>query len=199
MNTLQGLLHNSSIPSQRDTLTQFIFVPDNVLQADATIVLGMSLWERPLARAIELYRQGLAGKLVLCGGYNLKIDAIEALQMYRKAKSIGIPNSDMLVDPDSSNTAENFSTAALLLQANNIEITRSVVNIVSIHFHSRRALLTAQQVFGKDIQFGIATYPSVHYTSKTWYETETGHRNVCDEIEKITRYFPENRLPEGIN
>lgn len=182
-----------------DALTQFIFFPDNVLQADATIVLGMSLWERPLARAIELYRQGLAGKLILCGGYNLKIDAIEALKMYRKAKSIGIPDSDILVDPDSSNTAENFSNAAFLLQANNIEITRSVVNIVSIHFHGRRALLTAQKMFGKGVQFGIATYPSVHYTSKTWYETEAGRQNVFDEIEKIARSFPGNRLPEGVN
>lgn len=199
MNTSQEFLHNSSITSQMDVLTQFIFVPDDVLKADATIVLGMSLWERPLARAIDLYRQELAGRLILCGGYNLKIDAIEALKMYRKAKSIGIPDSDILVDPDSSNTAENFSNAAFLLQANNIEITRSVVNIVSIHFHSRRALLTAQKVFGKGVQFGIATYPSVHYMSKTWYETEAGRRNVFDEIEKITRYFPGNILPKGIN
>lgn len=182
-----------------DALTHFIFVPDNVLKADATIVLGMSLWERPLARAIDLYRQGLAGRLVLCGGYNPKIGAIEALKMYREAKSIGIPDSDILVDPDSSNTAENFSNAVFLLQANNIGTTRSVVNIVSIHFHSRRALLTAQKVFGNGVQFGTATYPSVHYTSKTWYETEAGRRNVFDEIEKIARSFPGNMLPEGIN
>jgi len=182
-----------------DALTQFIFVPDDVLKADATIVLGMSLWERPLARAIDLYRQGLAGRLVLCGGYNPKIDAIEALKMYREAKSIGIPDSDILVDPDSSNTAENFSTAVFLLQANNIGITRSVVNIVSIHFHSRRALLTAQKMFGNGVQFGTATYPSIHYTSSTWYETDVGRRNVFDEIEKIARYFPGNKLPEGIN
>jgi uncharacterized SAM-binding protein YcdF (DUF218 family) len=199
MNTSQKLLRNSSMTSRMDALTQFIFVPDDILKADATIVLGMSLWERPLARAIDLYRQGLAGRLVLCGGYNPKINAIEALKMYREAISIGIPDSDILVDPDSSNTAENFSNAALLLQANNIGTTRSVVNIVSIHFHSRRALLTAQKVFGNGVQFGTATYPSVHYTSKTWSETEAGRRNVFDEIEKIVRSFPENMMPEGIN
>jgi uncharacterized SAM-binding protein YcdF (DUF218 family) len=197
MDTLQEHSHDPSQTAQIDALTHFIFVPDNALKADATIVLGMSLWHRPLARAVDLYRQGLSGQLVLCGGYNQKIGAVEALEMYRKAKSIGIPDSDILVDSDSRNTAENFSNAVSLIKANGIEATRSVVNIVAIHFHIRRALLTAQNIFDHGVQFGTVTYPSVYYTSKTWHETEAGRRNVLDEIEKIARYFPGTMLPES--
>lgn len=196
---MQEHSHDSTQTAQMDALTHFIFIPDNVLKADATIVLGMSLWHRPLARALDLYRQGLCGRLVLCGGYNQKIKAVEALEMYREARSTGIPDSDILVDSDSRNTAENFSNAASLIKANGIEADQSVVNVVAIHFHIRRALLTAQEIFGNDIQFGAATYPSVHYSSRTWHETETGRRNVFDEIEKIARYFPGTALPECKN
>lgn len=178
-----------------DALTHYIFVPDRILKADTTIVLGMSLWQRPLERALDLHRQGLSGRLILCGGHNPKIRAAEALEMYKAAKSFGIPDSDMLVDPDSRNTAENFYNAAALMKASGIDATRSGVNVVAIHFHIRRALLTAQQTLGNDVQLGIATYPSIHYTHLNWHKTVAGRRNVFDEIEKIARYFPGAPLP----
>ena len=60
---------------------EYIFVPDNLLDADVAIVLGMSDWRRPVMRAVELYQEGHVRRLLFTGGYNSKIKATEATEM----------------------------------------------------------------------------------------------------------------------
>ncbi len=176
-------------------VTGFFFPPDNGLHAEFTVVLGMTLWERPLQRALSLYREGRAGRLVLCGGYNPKIGGVEALEMQRAIRDAGIPERDLLVDPHSRNTAENFKNAALLIRECTAGYPPGAINIVSIHYHVRRALLTAQEVFGAGVAVGAVTYPSVHYASDEWFANARGRNDVLQELRKIQRYFPNTVLP----
>lgn len=179
-----------------EEVTGFFFPPDNGLPAEFTVVLGMTLWERPLQRALSLYREGYAGRLILCGGYNPKIGGVEALEMQRALQAAGIPERDLLVDPHSRNTAENFENAARLIEESISGRPSGSINVVSIHYHIRRALLTAREVFGAGIAIGAVTYPSIHYASEEWFASTRGRNDVSQELRKIQNYFPDAVLPE---
>ena len=176
-------------------LEQFLFLPERTLAADATLVLGMKLWQRPADRAIALYRQGISGRLVFSGGFNASIGHSEGRAMAEYAQSQGVAAEHILIDETASNTRENCIHAHRLLSDAGIGVRR--LNIVAIHFHMRRALLTAEDIFGADLSLGIANYPSIHYTDASWHESERGRSDALGEIAKIRLYYPQ-RLPPAL-
>lgn len=170
-------------------MTDFLFLEDCEIKSDFTVVLGMTKWERPLARAVSLFNKLLAGTIIFSGGWNAELQRSEAELMAAEAEALGVPRSQFCYDPDSHNTFENFTNSlALIRQTRSVELLS--INIVAIGFHTRRALLTAQAVFPPSTSFGIAGYPSVHYANKEWFRTERGKNDVAAEIAKIQRYFP---------
>lgn len=175
------------------TYTQFVdkylFMEDCEVAADFTIVLGITLWHRPLMRALELYESGLSGTLILSGGHNAKLSASEASQMYNHAVSLGVDREKMICDLKSTNTRENFENSFSLI-SKATPAKRLSINVVAINYHMRRALLTAQDVLPKDTRIGKASYPSIHFSRSDWSKSERGIRDVMCELEKIRRYFP---------
>ena len=63
------------------------------------------------------------------------------------------------------------------------------VMLLTIHYHLRRAHLAARRRIPEDVALGWTCYPSLHYTSRNWFEVERGRRDVTSEIEKIERYY----------
>ena len=185
-------------PEDARTLSDFLFLSDAPVDAEVTIVLGMTLWRRPLSRALELHRNGQAGRLLLTGGYNAAIDRVEALAMRDAALAAGVSARDLLVDPRARHTGENFVNCRSLIEAHlPPNPGRRSINVVAIGFHMRRALLTAGQVLGPGPRIGTASYPSVHHTPNDWHLTVRGRADVLGEIRKIARYFPD-AVPAGI-
>lgn len=178
-------------------LTEYFFFHQPTVHADYTIVLGMNLWQKPASTAVELYQQGMSGKLILCGGLNSKIGRPEAAAMHEFTLAKGIPPADLLVDAASLNTYENISNALDLLRSSAYNTDDITLNIISIHFHARRALLTTEQLFSNAKQMNAVTYPSIHYQASDWYESETGINNVFSELNKLIEYFPE-KIPAAI-
>jgi len=175
-----------------------MFPEDQEISADFTIVLGMTLWRRPLTRAFELYRRGLSGRLIFSGGYNPKISGREACKMIGEAKAIGLDSDSIFCECDSSHTRENFENSLCII--NNVILDTNIklsVNIVAIAYHIRRAMMTARSVFPEGTRFGTASYPSIHYANALWHESERGRVDVSSELAKIDRYFPGN-LPANV-
>jgi vancomycin permeability regulator SanA len=199
MDELEKLKAVIKTPALIDALTQLFFYEEKPRHAHFSIVLGMSLWHRPIAVAVKLYQQGLTDKLILCGGYNHKIDRKEALEMYQYAIESGIPQQDILIDAQSRNTFENISNALDLIEKNSFDICSIKLNIVSIHFHAKRAILTAQQLLPHAKQMTTVTYPSIHYDASNWFKSDIGVRNVFSELDKLSKYFPHQIPPALIN
>ena len=170
-------------------LTDYMFPQDCAQFADATIVLGMSRVEMPAAKAAELYRSGMSGLLVLTGGWNVRLGATEAAAMKRCLDQQAIPGDSQLLDHESTNTFENLRNASQLLK--NHGLTINTLNIVSIHYHARRAWLTAKKVFGCAVDLRTCCYPSQYYSRDSWHTTELGRLHVSAELQKIQSYFPD--------
>lgn len=164
----------------------FLYIKDSELKADATIVLGMTLWQRPLERALMLHRKGLAGRLIFTGGYNKNIGQTEAEAM---ANAANLPEDVFWVEREATNTRENFMRCYDLLKAHGVS-EAAKVNIVAISFHMRRALITAQDIFPEGFTFGTASYPSIHYADDEWHLSERGRQDVQAELAKLASYYP---------
>ena len=172
-------------------LTDYMFVPDKILKADATLVLGTSLWERPLLRALKLYEQDVAGILVFSGGFNPKIGGAEALAMQARWVSLGLPAERVLLDSASTNTRENMINSKELLATNGLLFSGMKINIVSINYHMRRAIETFKDVFGDEFLVGVANYPSKYCDRASWFQNEHGQKLILAEALKIRRYLPD--------
>jgi uncharacterized SAM-binding protein YcdF (DUF218 family) len=168
------------------------FIADDIFPADVAIAFGMTAWQRPLARALELYRAGLARRLVFTGGFNPKIGACEADEMAREARALGVPAADMIVEARSINTAENVVNSCRAIDASiGLANVRSIL-LVAIHFHMRRVKVLAERTFPGGIRIGTASYPSIHYSSADWSQSERGRADVASEDRKLQAYLGEH-------
>lgn len=170
-------------------ITEYMFLPDNPIKADATIVLGQTLWQRPFQKAVELYKAGLSGKLVFTGGYNPKLGSHEALEMRKAWTQLGFSPEDVLLDVEATNTMENMVNARALMHEAGLLHNPLKINLVSISYHMRRAVETLKGVFDNTpIELGFANYPSKLCVTETWFLNPQGAKLVLEELEKIKKY-----------
>jgi uncharacterized SAM-binding protein YcdF (DUF218 family) len=130
-------------------------------RADAIVVLGCRLFAggRPSERlrrrmrlGVGLYHEGAAPLLVMSGGG--AGPAAEAAVMRDLAREAGVPETALLLEPESRNTFENATNTARLLQ----EAGKSRIVLVSDRLHLPRAVRLFRQA-GLDV-VGIAGVPA---------------------------------------
>ena len=124
---------------------------DQAAPADAIIVLGAAAYDAvpsPVFKAriehgLDLYRSGLAGKLIFTGGYGGGGARFAESQVARRyALRQGVPDKAILIESASRNTQENLRQAVLLMQANELH---SAI-IVSDPLHMSRALRISREL-----------------------------------------------------
>lgn len=173
-------------------ITNYLFPPDELFAADLGLVLGMTAWQRPLARSVELYRSGTVKHLLFTGGFNARAGGIEAVQMADGALSSGVPQPDILIEPAATNTSENMDLAHRLLGRSFGPGRLTSIIIVAIHFHVRRAVLTALRQFAPEVRVGWVTYPSQFYAATDWQHSVRGRADVRAELNKISLYLAQD-------
>lgn len=172
------------------SISEYMFIPDKPLKADVTIILGQTLWQRPLQKGVELYEAGISGRLIFTGGFNPKLGCREALQMKIAWLEMGYPLDDILIDSEATNTMENMQNARSLMSRSGLLRSPTIVNLVSINYHMRRAAETLKHVFASDsLQLGIVNYPSKHCSPNFWHDNPKGRSLVINEIFKIKKYL----------
>jgi uncharacterized SAM-binding protein YcdF (DUF218 family) len=114
-------------------------------KADAGIVLGASLWNdlpspglrERLDRSIELYRAGVFPRIIVTGGLDAGGATItEAEGMRNYLLEHGVPESAILLEPDSRSTHQNLLNAQKILT--NSGGSKAV--IITHRYHGARAL-----------------------------------------------------------
>ena len=148
---------------------------DRARAAGAIVVLGAgvnayglpgpSLRARTL-QAVELYKRGLAPKIIFTGGVGHNPPA-EARVAAGLAMRRGVPQSAVLTEETSTTTWQNVQNAAALCRAHGV---RDVV-VVSDPYHVWRA----QRNFAAH---GIAAYPSPTRNRETWLRVLMTAREV---------------------
>ena len=91
----------------------------------ADVIVGFGNFNTNIARrAAELYLQGLAPVVLFTGGLGRNTEGLlpepEAVRFARVAMECGVPESAILMEPDSTNTAENILFTRRLLEEKGI-------------------------------------------------------------------------------
>ena len=120
-------------------------VAEPARRAEAIVVFAGSVgesgkagggYQERVARAVELYREGHAPRLVFSSGYAFAF--AEADVMRQLAIDLGVPSEAMVLETHASSTYDNVVFVTRILEA---EGRRSAL-LVTSPYHARRALLT---------------------------------------------------------
>ena len=168
---------------------QCFFPSDRRETAEVAIVFGMNDPRRPVEHAVEAFRGGLVQRLLFTGGYNERLRRTEAEVMAELACGFGVPDKAILIEDQARNTEENIVLSQRLLQDETSGSEVSSIMLLTIHYHLRRAILAARRHVPPGVELSWTSYPSAHYSSRNWYETERGCHDVLTEIGKIERYY----------
>ena len=122
---------------------------DNAKASDCIIVLGAKTRDMTPSRALRarleqaktLYDQGMAPKILVCGGKGDDETVAEAVAMKGYLMNAGVPEADILTEPDSKNTRENLRFAKRILQENGMQ----TAILVTADYHMARARMLAEQ------------------------------------------------------
>ncbi len=138
---------------------------------------------------VDLYRDGMAAKLLFTGGFNRVAQVIEADEMAKCARSQGVAPADIIVEREATNTPANVANALACIEASiGIDKVGSVL-LVAIHFHMRRVKAIVAATFPARIRIGCASYPSAYYSSTAWRQSDRGRADVESETRKLQAYF----------
>ena len=161
---------------------------DDARPADAIIVLGAAaydakpspVFEERIRHGIDLYKRGLAPKLIFTGGYGGVGARFSESQVARRyALRQGVPDKAILIESLSRNTHDNLCQASLLMQQHQLHD----VIVVSDPLHMARALRISKEL-------GIRAVGSPTPTSR-FRTFATRWRFLLQEV----YFFHRDRLP----
>lgn len=123
------------------------------------------LLEYRLERALELYSQGYADKIIVSGGQgdNEPMSEAQAMRIWLEAE--GVPKERILTEDQSTSTYENIKYSKPIMEQEGFQ----TAIIVSNDFHLYRALLMAKE-FG--ITASAASAPTLDYLKSYYYSRE---------------------------
>ncbi len=197
-----------------DILDRLLFqgLEDTGEDADCIIVLGSSTapqYRVPVA--VNAYRAGRAGHILLCGGafHGGRAGHIllcggafhggsccEAELMRQAALDLGVTEEHVIAETDSQNTIENILFALIHLQRvfwlNNV---RRVL-LVTTAYHMRRSLAIARYLFPKHIEVLPCPANDTHTRRDTWMHSPEGIQRVQKEAMKIVDFVHSGVIPD---
>jgi uncharacterized SAM-binding protein YcdF (DUF218 family) len=122
---------------------RFLVVEDDLAPADIIVVLSGGRRDERIRQAADLYRAGLAPRVLLSGGealMDLPIPDLQRLQAIRN----GIPESALLFETASTSTGEQARFLRPILERHGVR--RAIV--VTSSFHTRRTRYLFRKAFG---------------------------------------------------
>ncbi len=172
-----------------DCISELVFVETEIKTADIILVPGGS-HSQLMEKAAELYKQGLAPYILPSGHFNHKIPNYISEWEFLKSigLKLGVPVEKILKEDQARHTFENAEFSWKVIKENMLSVKQAI--LVCKAYHSRRALLTYQSVFPKDIEFFVACVPDKREIRKdNWFLDEEKIKVVMDEVVKIGKYF----------
>ena len=173
-----------------EEITELLFVCEEPVRAELAMVFAADSEEdmlRRTERAVELYRDGYARRLLVTGGGVLARKRPEAKQMARIARELGVPDSDLLVEDRSANTFHNVRFSLALLEERGLLKELRTVLLVSSQWHMRRVLLTMRAYF--PAQLRLVCCPTTRgCTRRTWTRSDACRQMVLRELELLVAF-----------
>lgn len=153
--------------------------------ADAIVAVSGGDTGARTRQAIELYHNGWAPKLIFSGAARDKSGPSNAEAMRREARTLGVPDSDIITEEYSETTKQNAERVQNLLGRHRI----SSVILVTSAYHQRRAMLEFTARSGGEVAVRNYPVPSDNQWSMWWWASPQGWFLAISEFIKIIVFY----------
>lgn len=177
-------------------VTKYIFIEAKPQKADLIFIFGTATYKNVAEKAYELYKKGLASKIMISGGLNEITNENESKMISEELISLGVKRKDIILEDKSTNTLENVLFSKKVIEEKiGFKNIKKVLLVVK-NYHSRRAMMTFKKYFPKSVEFLPIPYKVFDFTKSSWFETEKGKEKVVGEYNKIKQYLKEGDIEE---
>lgn len=192
------LIKISQLESEKLTdlqMTELLYknLEDDNEKGDLIFVPGSNkAVEYRLPKAIQLYKEGRAKKILFSGGVTWEgFDLSEAHLLKQKAIEQGVPEKDILVEDRSLHTKENVLASLLILdRAFYLHNIKRIIVVTTI-YHMRRFYLTLKTYMPDWIEYSCCPVNDQTTKADNWYKYPYGRQRVENESRKLIRYVKE--------
>jgi uncharacterized SAM-binding protein YcdF (DUF218 family) len=162
-------------------------------KTDAILVLGAAAYYKNrkinpcliqrVKHGAELYKKGLAPKVIVSGGVDRGEQRSEAEVMAELATHFGVPDENIILEDQSTSTFENILFSKKIIEEKGIH----TLTIVTDPYHLRRAALVAKKMH---LQYGLSSA----IESPCWQKWKYLDRYYLLEPLHIILYFLEGKI-----
>ncbi|WP_156288543.1 YdcF family protein [Oceanobacillus salinisoli] len=191
-------LESENLTVQQMTNLLFTGIEDDKNTGDCIFVAGSSTAVHyRLPKAIELYKQGRAPKILFSGGVKWNGNGLpEAMILKNKAMALGIPEKDILTEDQSLHTLENVLASLLVLSRAFQLHQMERILIVTTAYHMRRLHLTMKTYMPNWINFSLCPAIDQNTRKDNWFRSVEGRKRVEAECTKIINYVKKGALKD---
>lgn len=166
---------------------KLLVVRDNLEKSDVIIVLGTDPKGDREAWAANLYENGLAKRIIMCG-YEVGWQTSTAETMKRHAVHLGVPEQAIILDYgwDNNGTWDNAINSLQIVRENNF---KSAI-VVTSNYHTRRSKYAFRKVFGdSNVRILISPSPGGMFSPGEWWKNRDLVKSVFLEYTKLIYYL----------
>lgn len=157
---------------------------EDCAKADTIIAVSGGDTAARTQKAINLYKNGWADRLIFSGAASDKSGPSNAEVMRKQALDNGVPASAILIEETSETTKENAENTRDILQVERIE---SAI-LVTSRYHMKRAMLEFQNR-APSIEFRASPADVDNQWSTWWWTTPYGWFLAVGEMVKIIVFY----------
>lgn len=183
-----------------EQLTHVLFsnIEDDDEKGDCIFVVGSSkAIQYRLPKAVELYQQGRARKILFSGGATWNGNKFpEAIHLKNKAIELGVSENDILIEDRSLNTFENVLASLVVLNRAFFLYNIKRLLVVTNAFHMRRLHLTLKTYMPDWIQFTLCPAEDNNTRKDNWLLSDIGRQRILAECSKLINYVHRGALKD---
>lgn len=191
-------IDDSNLTDEQIDSIVFTNIDDDKLNSEYALVFGNSmLIEERVTTSVNAYKDSRIKKMIFIGGINGisnqdNSSISEAFKMKELALSLGVKESDILIDDKSNNTFENIENAMKLLPKN-----VNHISIITSEFHLKRCYAILKKNYPNILVTMIASKDG--FSDKdNWFLSDnswnSGRSLATYEAHLLVKYAKENKI-----
>lgn len=168
-------------------VSDYLFIQDEAGPAELIFVFGGRRPERA-QKAVEIYNQGLAPKILISGGDTRGTDVTEAEALKKFVVEAGVPESAILLETESTNTFESVEKSVRLVEEKIGWGSMKAVILVTSPVKMKRAKQTIARHIPREVKIYCVPDDRTDIVRDNWWTSEAGREAVFKELEKVRVY-----------
>lgn len=170
-------------------MAHYLVYPDKKQKSDYIILLGGERDGQRTRKAAELYKAGLAPKIIVSSGAQISWRTTESKEMVALLKQLGVPNEDIILEQKSRSTYENALYTRELLKGKTLHHKR--ITLVTDNWHTRRSIFIFRKAFmdsGIEVN-SVASYSLEKVWLDNWWQDHESTQEILTEWARLVVYW----------